>query len=60
MAKSQAQIDRRIDTLQLEAKKLWPKLERMLDELKALGPHSVSGTAPLDSTRQWLADLSKR
>lgn len=58
--KSQEQRDSRINALHAEAQKMWPKLEKLIDELKQLGPHSLDGTNALSNTRQWLKDLSQR
>lgn len=58
--KPQSKIDRRIDTLQLEARRLQPKIEKIVAELKALGPHSVNGDAALQDTQTWLKALSRR
>jgi hypothetical protein len=58
--KTQDQRDARINELHTEAQKIWPKLEKVIDELKRLGPHSLDGTNTLQNTRQWLKDLSQR
>lgn len=60
IAKTQEQRDRRINELHGKAQKMWPQLEKLIDELKALGPHSLDGTNALSNTRQWLKDLSQR
>lgn len=52
--------DRRINDLHAEAQKMWPKLEKLIDELKRLGPHSLDRGNALANTRQWLKDLSQR
>ncbi|WP_371436312.1 hypothetical protein [Polaromonas sp.] len=54
------QDDKRIDELHAEATKLWPKLEKLIDEMKKLGPHSLNGNNALDNTRNRLRDLSQR
>lgn len=58
--KTQEQRDSRINELHAEAQKMWPKLEKLIDEMKKLGPHSLDGTNALSNTRQWLKDLSQR
>lgn len=58
--KTQGQRDARINELHAEAQKMWPKLEKLIDELKRAGPHSLDGTNALSNTRQWLKDLSQR
>lgn len=58
--KTKEQRDRRIDTLHSEASKMWPKIEKIIDEMKSLGPHSLNGNNALNNTRQWLKDLSQR
>ena len=58
--KTQDQRDARINELHTEAQKIWPKLEKVIDELKRLGPHSLDGTNALQNSRQWLKDLSQR
>ena len=58
--KTQDQKDSRINELHAEAQKMWPKLEKMIDEFKRLGPHSLDGGNALSNTRQWLKDLSQR
>ncbi len=50
--KSQDQKDSRINELHAEAQMMWPKLEKLIDELKKLGPHSLDGTNALSNTRQ--------
>lgn len=57
---TQEKRDSRINELQAEAQMMWPKLEKLIDELKQLGPHSLNGTNALANTRQWLKDLSQR
>ena len=59
-AKTQEKRDRRINELHGQAQKMWPQLEKLIDELKQLGPHSLDGTNALSNTRQWLKDLSQR
>jgi len=58
--KTQDQKDRRINELHAEAHKMWPKLEKLIDELKRTGPHSSDGNNALSNTRQWLKDLAQR
>lgn len=57
---TQAQRDKRINALHEKAGKMWPDLEKLIDELKRLGPHSLDGNNALTNTRQWLKDLSQR
>lgn len=52
--------DSRIQALHADAKKMWPKLEAIIDELKGLGLHSQDGNNALLNIREWLAQLSKR
>jgi hypothetical protein len=59
-AKTQDQRDHRINELHGQARKMWPQLEKLIDELKMLGPHSLDGINALTNTRQWLKDLSQR
>ncbi len=58
--KSQDEIDARIDKLHREAMSMWPKIEEIIDELKALGEHSLDRDNALLNTREWLDQLSKR
>lgn len=58
--KTQQQRNRRIDTLHSQVGELWPKLEKIIDEMKSLGPHSLNYNNALMNTRQWLKDLSQR
>ncbi|MFN4266378.1 MAG: hypothetical protein ACK4F8_11610 [Aquabacterium sp.] len=60
MANEQAKRDKRIQELHAEAKKHWPQLEKIIDELKSCGPHSQDGNNALANVRQWLRDLSTR
>jgi len=39
---------------------IWPKVEKIIDELKYLGGHSFDGNNALLNTREWLDQLSKR
>ncbi len=57
---AQDQRDHRIHELHMQAQKMWPQLEKLIDELKLLGPHSCDGMNALANTRQWLKDLSQR
>lgn len=57
---TQEQRDRRINELHAQALKVWPQVEKLIDELKTLGPHSLDGANALNNTRQWLKDLSRR
>jgi hypothetical protein len=57
---SRAQVDARIRELHAEAREMWPKLERIIDELKHLGPHSLDGNNALLNVREWLSQLSRR
>ncbi len=52
--------DKRIDELHAEARKLWPQLERIIDELKCCGPHSLNRDNALKNVRQWLLSLAAR
>lgn len=52
--------DKRIDALHSKAAKHWPELEKIIDELKACGPHSLNGDNAISNVRQWLRDLSRR
>ena len=58
--KSQDEIDARIDKLHREAMSMWPRIEEIIDELKALGEHSLDRDNALLNTREWLDQLSKR
>lgn len=52
--------DSRIRGLHVQALGLWPTMEGIIDDLKALGPHSKDGDNALANTREWLDQLSKR
>lgn len=52
--------DKRIEQLHVQAAKHWPELERIIDQLKQCGPHSLDGGNALSNVRQWLRDLSQR
>jgi uncharacterized coiled-coil DUF342 family protein len=58
--KTQDEIDARINKLHREAMSMWPKIEEIIDELKALGEHSLDRDNALLNTREWLDQLSKR
>ncbi len=58
--KTQAEKDKRIQKLDDEARNLWPKIEKIIDELKVLGPHSLDGDNTLMNVRSWLQQLSER
>lgn len=60
MLNEQAKRDKRIQDLHAEARKYWPHLEQIIDELKICGPHSMDGNNALSNVRQWLRDLSVR
>ena len=55
-----SKTDARIQRLYAEARTMWPKIETILDELKALGPHSLDGNNALMNIREALAQLSGR
>ena len=58
--KTQAEKDKRIQKLDDEARNMWPKIEKIIDELKGLGPHSLDGDNALMNVREWLQQLSRR
>ena len=58
--KTQDEKDHRINELHAEAHRMWPKIEKLIDELKGLGPHSLDRWNALLNTREWLDGLSKR
>lgn len=58
--KTQAEKDKRIQKLDDDARNLWPKIEKIIDELKGLGPHSLDGDNTLMNVREWLQQLSRR
>lgn len=60
MTNEQEKLDKRIEELHAEARKHWPQLEKIIDELKGCGPHSLNGNNALANVRQWLRDLSVR
>lgn len=60
MSNEQAKLDKRIQELHAKAKSHWPELEKIIDELKRCGPHSLDGNNALLNVRQWLRDLSVR
>lgn len=57
---TQAQRDKRINELHARALKTWGPLERLIDELKQLGPHSLDRDNALLNTREWLRGLANR
>lgn len=57
---SQAEKDSKIRDLHQEASAMWPKIERIIDDLKVLGPHSLDGENALMNIRNWLDQISKR
>ena len=58
--RTQEEIDMRIREVHEEVSRLWPKIERTIDELKCLGPHSLDRDNAILNTREWLFLLSKR
>ncbi len=58
--KTQTEKDKRIQKLDDEARSMWPKIEKIIDELKDLGPHSLDGENTLMNVREWLQQLSRR
>lgn len=57
---TQEQKDLRIRELHSDALKLWPKIEKIIDELKSLGPHSLDSNNALLNTAEWLNQLAGR
>lgn len=57
---TQQQKDDRIRELHGHALKLWPKIEKIIDELKLLGPHSLDSNNALLNTGDWLQQLAGR
>lgn len=57
---TQEQKDERIRELHSGALKLWPKIEKIIDELKFLGPHSLDNNNALLNTAEWLNQLAGR
>lgn len=57
---TQEQKDDRIRELHGDALKLWPKIEKIIDELKLLGPHSLDSNNALLNTEDWLQQLAGR
>ncbi|MFJ3057351.1 hypothetical protein [Herbaspirillum sp. NPDC087042] len=57
---TQEDLDERINALHEQARNIWPKLETIIDELKALGPHSSDHDNALANIRDWLYRLSQR
>jgi hypothetical protein len=58
--KTQEERDSRIRKLHEQAGTHWPALEKIIDELKSLGDHSLDGNNALANTRDWLKQLSQR
>lgn len=58
--KTQTEKDKRIQTLDDQVSRMWPKIEKIIDELKDLGPHSLDGENTLMNVRDWLQQLSRR
>jgi hypothetical protein len=58
--KTQQQRDDRIRQIHADAGRYWPKLEEIIDELKALGPHSQDRDNARLNVREKLRDLSQR
>lgn len=57
---SELNDDRRIQLLHEKVRTFWPRIESIIDQLKALGPHSLDGDNALLNTREWLDQLSRR
>ena len=57
---TQEQKDARIRELHSDALKLWPKIEKIIDELKLLGLHSLDNNNALLNTADWLNQLAGR
>lgn len=60
MPNEQVKRDKRIQELHTEVSKHWPQLEKLIDELKICGPHSLDGNNALTNVRQCLRELSAR
>lgn len=58
--KTQEERDQRICDLHRKAMAMWPEIEKIIDELKLLGPHSLDRDNALLNTRDWLDQLSRR
>jgi hypothetical protein len=56
----QAKNDARIEQLHAQAAKYWPQLEKIVDELKTCGRHSLNGDNALQNVRESLRDLAQR
>lgn len=56
----QNKVDQRIVQLHAIALSECKKMEKLIDELKALGPHSLDRDNALANTREHLAQLSRR
>ena len=52
--------DARIRELHAEAGRLWSQIEKIIDELKNLGPHSLDRSNALMNVREWLGQLARR
>lgn len=59
-SKTQDHRDNRIRQLHDQAGKHWGPLERIIDELKVLGDHSLDGNNALANIRESLKQLSQR
>jgi hypothetical protein len=57
---TQVDRDERIRQLHDQAGLHWQPLEKIIDELKALGDHSLDGDNALANTRDWLMQLARR
>lgn len=57
---TQDERDQRINELHEKALAMWPKIEKIIDELGSLGSHSTDGNNAIMNTREWLEQLSKR
>lgn len=57
---TQEQKDERIRELHSDALKLWPQIEKIIDELKLLGPHSLDSNNALLNSAEWLEQLADR
>lgn len=56
----QNKVDLRIDQVHEIVLSECRKLEKLIDELKALGPHSLNRDNALANTREHLAQLARR
>jgi hypothetical protein len=57
---SQKDKDQTIRERHQQASVLWLKIEATIDDLKALGPHSLDGDNALMNVQERLNQLSKR